>query len=134
MNKPSVAERLRERICPNCGGPVERRAAKGPAPTFCGSSCKREMQNRLTVEGRAVIAFLKAWRIDRGSGEIAHRAFAQVCEIADLFNAHDKSAGRPRADYYAATLLADGTRFIDRMRRLPAVPHEKQPAREEEFA
>lgn len=115
-SRPSVQERLREKICPNCGGPVVRRSAKGPPPTFCSKVCKRDHNNRLTVEGRAVIGFLKAWRIDRGSGEIAQKSFAQVCEIVDLFNAWDRELDRPRADLYAATLLADGTRYLDRQR------------------
>jgi hypothetical protein len=118
--KPTVRDRVSEWICPNCGGPVVRTSAKGPPPTFCDAKgkgvCKREMNNRLTVEGRAVIGFLKAWRIDRGSGEIAQGSFAQVCEILDLLNAQDREAGRPRADLYAATLLNTGTRYFDRQR------------------
>ena len=102
-NRPSISERVRERVCPNCGGPVVRRNAKGPPPTFCDAKgsgvCKREMNNRLTVEGRALIHFVKAWRIDRGSGEIAQRSLHQLCEIADQFNAGDLEAGRPLTTY-----------------------------------
>lgn len=115
-SKPTVLERLRDRVCPNCGAIPVRKSAKGPAPTFCSKVCKREHNNRLLVEGRAVIGFLKAWRIDRGSGEIAQQSFAQVCEIVDLLNAQDKDAGRPRADLYAATMLVEGTRYFDRQR------------------
>jgi endogenous inhibitor of DNA gyrase (YacG/DUF329 family) len=115
-SKPTVIERLRERVCPNCGAKPERKSAKGPRPTFCTKECKRAHNNRLLVEGRAVIGFLKAWRIDRGSGEIAQKSFAQVCEITDLFNARDLEAGRPRADIYAATVLVEGTRYFDRQR------------------
>lgn len=115
-DKPTILERLRERVCPNCGGPVERKSPKGPPPTFCGKGCKRDHNNRLLVEGRAVIGFLKAWRIDRGTGEIAQKSFAQVCEIADLFNARDLELGRPRADLYAATMLVEQTRYLDRQR------------------
>lgn len=116
MTKPTIRERLKARICPNCGAAVARKNAKGPAPTFCGKECKRAMNNRLTVEGRAVVGFLKAWRIDRGSGEIAQGCFAQAVEIIDLFNSQDHKAGRPRADFYGATLLASGTRYFDRQR------------------
>lgn len=116
MSKPTVQERLRDRVCPNCGAKPERKSAKGPRPTFCSKTCKREHNNRALVEGRAVIGFLKAWRIDRGSGEIAQKSFAQVCEIVDLFNAQDNEVGRPRADLYAATLLVEGTRYFDRQR------------------
>jgi hypothetical protein len=118
MTKPTIRERLRERICPNCGNPVARRSAKGPAPTFCGrDTCKREMNNRLMGEGLTVIGLLKAWRVDRGSGEIAQGCFAQAIEALDNFNQQDREAGRPRADYYGATLLAKGTRYVDRQRR-----------------
>lgn len=120
-SRPSIRDRAREKVCPNCGGHVERRSARGPAPKFCSDRCKVEMQNRLTVEGRAIIAFAKAWRIDRGSGEIAQRSLAQLCEIVDGFNANDLNANRPRADFYAAKLLAEGTRYIDR-RQGPLAP------------
>jgi hypothetical protein len=119
MSKPTIQERSREKVCPNCGNPAERKSNRGPPPIFCSKVCKRDMNNRLTVEGRALVAFAKAWRIDRGSGEIAQRALAQLCDIADLFNARDLEAGRPRADLYAAKLLSEmfvtrGTRYIDR--------------------
>lgn len=116
--KPTIAERARDKVCPNCGGPVARRSARGPVPTFCDARgpgvCKKEHSNRHIVEGRAVIALMKAWRIDRAQGDIARESFAQVNAILDRFNAQDREAGRPRADLYAAKLLADGTQFFDR--------------------
>lgn len=119
--KPSIAERARQPICPNCGGSVERRSPKGPFPTFCDSRgagvCKREHSNRHLVEGRAIIGLLKGWRIDRGSGEIAQRAFAQICQIADQFNAQDAEVNRPRADLYAAKLMANCSLYMDRQRQ-----------------
>lgn len=123
-SRPTVAERAREKVCPNCGGPVVRRSARGPMPTFCDAkgpgACKREHGNRALVEGRALVAFVKAWRIDRAQGEIARGAFEQICRIADQFNAEDRTAGRPRADLYAAKLLADGTQFFDRQHQVNA--------------
>lgn len=119
MTKPTIRDRASEKICPNCGGPAIRRSARGPRPTFCSPECKREHGNRLTVEGRAVMAYLKAWRIDRGSGEIAKQSFQEVCQIVDDFNAEDKKAGRPRADLYAAKLLDTGFLYMDR-KRAPA--------------
>lgn len=114
QSKPTISERAREAICPECGGQVVRRSVRGPMPTFCTPECKRAHGNRHIVEGRAVIAFLKAWRIDRGTGEIAKSALAQMCQIVDQFNANDRDAGRPRADLYAAKLMADGRLFMDR--------------------
>lgn len=122
--KPTIRQRAHERVCPNCGGPVERRSTRGPMPTFCDARgkgvCKKEHANRHLVEGRAVIAFLKAWRIDRGQGEIAQKSFEQICRITDQFNAQDLAAGLPRADLYAAKLLADGTQFFDRQHLVQA--------------
>lgn len=115
--KPSISERAREAICPECGGKVERRSNRGPVPTFCSPECKRTRGNRRLVRGSAVIELLQAWRIDRGSGPIANAAFAQLCAIADQFNSDDRDAGRPRADLMAAKLLADGTIYADRQRR-----------------
>lgn len=117
-SKPTIAERAREAICPNCGGPVVRLHQRGPMPTFCSVKgkgvCKREHFNRHLAEGSAIIALFKAWRIDRGTGEIAKAAFAQGCQILDQFNADDRDAGRPRADLYGAKLMADGRLFMDR--------------------
>lgn len=116
-NKPGLRERAAEKVCPECGGPVVRRSARGPFPTFCSPECKKSHANRHIVEGRAVIALLKAWRIDRAQGQIAKSAFAEVNKILDQFNAQDREAGRPRADLYAAKLLwNDGMRYMDRCR------------------
>lgn len=118
--RPTIAERAREKVCPECGGSVARRSARGPFPTFCGPDCKKAHSNRHIVEGRAVIALLKAWRIDRAQGEIAQQSFAQVNRILDQFNAQDRELGRPRADLYAAKLLVDGTQFFDRQHQVNA--------------
>lgn len=115
-SKPTIAERATDRICPECGGPAERRSARGPAPTFCSQKCRKDHGNRHIVEGRAVIAYLKAWRIDRGSGQIAKTSFGEICSIIDSFNAADREAARPRADLYAAKLLADGRLYMDRQK------------------
>jgi hypothetical protein len=123
-SKPTIRQRASERVCPECGGKVERRSARGPMPTFCDAQgkgvCKKNHANRALVEGRALVAFVKAWRIDRAQGEIAQKSFEQICRIADQFNAQDKEANRPRADLYAAKLLADGTQFFDRQHQAQA--------------
>lgn len=118
--KPTIQESARQRVCPECGGEAVRRSTRGPMPTFCSPDCKKSHANRHIVEGRAVIALLKAWRIDRAQGEIAQASFAQVNRILDQFNAQDKEAARPRADLYAAKLLADGTQFFDRQHQVNA--------------
>lgn len=112
--RPSVQERARQAVCPECGGPVVRSSPKGRMPVFCSKEHKVSHQNRHVNEGRAMAALVKAWRIDRGSGEIAKEAFSQLCQMVDAFNAADSEAGRPRADLYAAKLMADGRQYMDR--------------------
>jgi hypothetical protein len=109
-SRPSIAERAAARLCPNCGNPSpERRSAKGPAPLYCraedGRDCKREMNNRNLRDGLSVVTYLKAWRIDRGTGEIAQASFKRLCDIADMLNEEDRTNNRPRADYPAAVQL-----------------------------
>lgn len=115
--KPTLAERARERICPECGGEVHRKSSRGPMPTFCSDMCKRARGNRRLARGAAIIELAQAWRIDRGTGEIAKVSFEQLCSILDLFNADDKEAGRPRADLMAAKILSDGSIYLDRANR-----------------
>ena len=115
MAKPSIAARIADRLCPECSQIVQRKSLKGRAPKFCDAAHAKAYNNRLLQEGAAMAPFIKAWRIDRGGGEIAKQSLAELCAIADSFNARDLKAGRMRADYYAATLLADG-RYIDRQR------------------
>lgn len=123
--RPGIVDLVRERRCPECGGPVVRRSARGPFPTFCSPEHKRQHNLRHINEGRAIIGLLKAWRINRGSGEVAQRAFAEVCRAVDYFNAEDLEAGRPRADLYGAMLLHEQMSIVDRrltVQRVPAVP------------
>ena len=120
--KPSIEERARIAICPECGGKVARRSNLGPVPTFCSKTCKRVRGNRRLVRGSNVIELLQAWRIERGTGPIASAAFAQICQIVDLYNAEDLEAGRPRADIMAAKMLSNGVIYLDRQRRRVAVP------------
>lgn len=112
--RPTIKERAAQPICPNCGGTPVRKSVKGPFPTYCSIACKTEHRNRFSSRGASLVGWAQAWRIDRGSGEIAKGAFEQLCQILDAFNSADATAGRPRADLYAAKLLAGGTLFIDR--------------------
>lgn len=116
MTKPTIAERTKERLCPECKMPVARKSPKGRAPKFCSPAHAQAYNNRLLQEGAALVAFAKGWRVDRGSGPIAKDCLTEMCAILDHFNARDLEAGRVRADYYAATILADGTKYIDRRR------------------
>lgn len=115
-NKRTMPEALRDNRCPECGAPVERRSPRGPAPIFCNQQHKDAFGNRMKRRGGAMLPLILAWRIDRGSGEIAKKAFSEICSMADLFNEIDRKAGRPRADFYAAKLMRGGARYIDRMK------------------
>lgn len=112
----TVIERAKERLCPNCGSAVVRKSRQGPPKKFCDAKCAREFRARAVKEGSAAIPLAKAWRVNRGKGEIAKKAFQQFCTMLDIFNAADREAGRPRADLFAAKLLADGREPIDRLR------------------
>jgi hypothetical protein len=114
--KPTIAQRAAERVCPECGGAVVRKSAKGPMPTFCTPACKQARNNRRLTRGAALIEFAQAWRGARGSGEIAQASFQQMCNILDTFNAEDREAARPRADLMAAKILVEGTNYCDRRR------------------
>ncbi len=116
MKKPTISERARVMICPECGGPVVRKSPKGPSPTYCSYEHKVAHQNRRISRGVGLAGLVQAWRIDRGSGEIAKAAFAQICAMADQFNAEDAAAGRPRADLFASKVLRGGSMFFDRQR------------------
>lgn len=105
MTKPTIGERARQHLCPECGASVERAFKTGRRPVFCSPEHKRSHNTRALVDGRAVIAYIKAWRIDRGSGPIAKESFARICAIVDSMNEEDRKAGRARADLYAAILL-----------------------------
>src|SRR5687767_14589702 len=110
MNKPTAREIAAERRCPNSGKPSPaRRSPRGPAPLYCrredGRDCKREMANRHLVEGASLVPFLKAWRVDRGAGDVAQLSFKRVCSLVDSLIDNDRRLGRLRPDYYAAVLL-----------------------------
>lgn len=116
--RPSIRDRAGERLCPNCGKPSpERISNRGPAPIYCrDTDCKRQMNNRNLADGLALVPYVKAWRVDRGTGEIAQTSFARLCKIADDLNEADRREKRPRADYYAATLIASQAATVDELR------------------
>lgn len=116
MSRPSIKDRARDPICPNCGAAVERKSKFGPPPTYCNGNCRLELHRRLAREGAAIAAYAKGWRIDRGSGEIASNSFSELCHLIDRFNAADRRAERPRADLLAAKMLDDPRRYVDRKR------------------
>lgn len=116
MAKQTISERAREPVCPQCGGPVKRKSAKGPSPRFCCAQHQKAFQNRMLSEGLIIAPLAKAWRINRGSGPVAQEALQQLCQVLDFFNNRDLEKGRPRADLYAAKLMGDHRIYLDRRR------------------
>lgn len=115
--KPTARERAAQRVCPNCGRPSPaRRSPRGPAPLYCDKRCKQQMGNRQLADGLALVPYLKAWRVDRGSGPIAQESFSRICQIVDELNEADRTAGRPRADYYAAVLIDSDAPTVNELR------------------
>lgn len=116
--KPSVRELVAKRICPNCGRPSpEPISNRGTPPLYCRDRpCRRELNNRNVVEGASLVPYLKAWRVDRGVGSVAKISFMRICKIVDGLIDDDRRAGRPRANYHAATLIASNAPTVDELR------------------
>lgn len=104
--------RLAANPCPNCGQRFPR-GTRGSPKLFCGQDCRKAFHKRQARRGEALAAFVLAWRGKRGSGPGAKAAFAELCSIADLFNAEDREAGRPPMVDYTSAVLREG-RYIDR--------------------
>lgn len=109
-NKPAItadASPARpQRLCPECLEPVAQRG-KGKPSVFCCDEHREAHKNRRTVRGKRLVAIAQAWRVDRGSGQVAQACLQQMCMMLDQFNAEDLEAGRMRASDYVMT---DGMR------------------------
>jgi hypothetical protein len=107
------------RQCPNCSADVIRKPGRGGLKTFCNPKCKSEFQARQMNEGRAILAFAKAWRECRNrkeDREIGAQALRELCKLVDEFNAKDRAAGRPRATEYVRRQFDYGYLYADRKR------------------
>lgn len=114
--KPTMAENAAVRLCPNCGAEMPQRSGRGKPPVFCSADCRLEQKRRDEARGRVIVHLAQTWRSNRGSGETAKAAFAELCSAIDHFNNQDRKAGRPAADVRTAKLLNGGYRYIDRKR------------------
>lgn len=134
---PQAAPKLT--TCPECG---EGFVKKSYQQTFCEEKCKKAFHNRAAVDGRAVIAQLKAWRLSRNAAkDSADRAlggnlFSEVCTTLDNMLERDRAEGRSTRMTldYARGLGADGRDWRDRAttstwgRRTPRPEREEKPA------
>lgn len=109
---PSVGRRP----CAECGDLFH---AVRHMQQFCSPQCKRVFHERAVLEGRAIVALVKAWRGSRNrreDGPLGSQCLSEICSIVDGFNAADREAGRPAPQLYAKRALAAG-RYVDRARR-----------------
>jgi hypothetical protein len=104
------------RTCPYCGGKVERKSDRGPAPSYCSPACRLSQNNSDLSDGGAIIKLAKAWREARGSGPVGAAAFRQMTAALDTMLEANRKSGRPSALYAAAALLQQGTTYQDRRR------------------
>lgn len=102
--------------CPQCGAPFAPWNAKGGRRNFCSGECRAAFHARAKLEGALIVQLAKAWRAQRGSGEIAKAAFKELCSALDMLNARDREMGRPAVTDHVGRLLGSGFRVIDRTR------------------
>lgn len=89
-------------LCPECGGPVVQQERKRRPRVFCCDAHSDAYANRCAARGKALIKAAMAWRVNRGSGDVAKFAMAEMCAMLDRFAEEDRLAGRMRADDYFA--------------------------------
>lgn len=81
--------------CPNCGAgftPGRR------SQTFCKATCRTAFYDVQAIRGKVALPFLQTWRRGkRGASDASTYAFAQLCALADKWNAEDAAAGRDPA-------------------------------------
>ena len=85
-----------ERVCPECGTAF---GAGHVRQIFCSPAHNTAFHNREKTRFTA-ISYAMAWRRQRGSGDVAKFAMAEMCRLLDQFNAEDLAAGRPGAVPY----------------------------------
>jgi endogenous inhibitor of DNA gyrase (YacG/DUF329 family) len=103
-------------VCPYCGSAVERKSARGPAPSYCSPACRQAQNNGDLSDGAAIVKLAKAWREARGAGPVGAAAFRAMTAALDVMLEADRKSGRPSALYAAAVTLNQGTSYQDRRR------------------
>lgn len=107
--------------CLECG---ESFVPNRPQQVFCKPKCKTAFQNRAAVDGRAIIALAKAWRLSRNAKKgspnraLGAAAFGQMITTLDNMLERDRSEGRtPQMAFdYVRSLFWDGRDWRDRAR------------------
>lgn len=95
--------------CPECG---ERFTAASEA-RFCSDAHKNAFHNRSAKRGKVAMPLLLAWRMGRGGGDAAKYAFAELCALADKWNAEDRKEGRAPMSAFIAPKMQSGWKAAD---------------------
>jgi len=78
--------------CPNCGVAF---AGSRRSQVFCGATCRADFYDVQAIRGKVALPLLQTWRRGkRGASEASTYAFAQLCALADKWNAEDAATGR----------------------------------------
>ena len=89
--------------CFDCG------TATSGGKLYCNSTCRLGFHNRMSKRGRVILPYALGWRMARGSGDTAKKAFAELCAYLDHCNAEDRAAKRPpMTDYLERVGLFNG--------------------------
>ncbi len=103
----------KSRLCAECGAEFVPNSYQ---QTFCSAAHRLAFHNRAAVEGRAFIAFAKAWRVSRnskGSAKLGAVCLSEMSRILDSFISADAKEGRTGAVIlgYARTCLREENAF-----------------------
>lgn len=113
VDAPVRAKRLvYRRTCQECGTVFRHWHADA---NFCQKGHGTAFHNRSKKRGAVAIPVLLTWRGKRGSGDLAKYAFAELCSLADLWNAEDRKAGRPPMYPMIQRKKAAGWKAVDLM-------------------
>lgn len=85
--------------CPWCAAPF---TPTKPNQLFCARAHKLAFHQLERTRGARLATLAMAWRLGRNTISIAGKAtakeaLAEMCRLADLWNAEDRAAGRPTA-------------------------------------
>ena len=81
------------RTCPQCGEPFEPHHHR---QEFCTPAHASAFHDIDKVRGKVMTALVQTWRANRhkrGDG-LGKYAFAEMCALADAYNAEDRKTGR----------------------------------------
>lgn len=78
----------------------------GRRARFCGTRCKREVNNRQATRGAAAYPFIMAVRYDR-SEAAKHKAWGALCQLAAQWRDEDKAEREGRRSWHRLPVVLD---------------------------